>query len=155
MSDAPPQPASPVLAPDGLADGLVPPVPILSLRVVCLDADPPAAESLGTLLRLFGADVRVCPDAAAALAAADAFRPDVAIVGVAHGSADGCEVAPQVRDRAAGRPVLLVALTAAGDVEAPRRTALYGFNHTFVKPVEPRALVQALIEFQDLKDAAG
>ncbi|HJZ91371.1 MAG TPA: response regulator, partial [Gemmataceae bacterium] len=81
-----------------------------SLRVLVVDDNVDAAESLGKLLELEGHEVRRAHDGPTALATADVFRPDVIVLDLGMPGMDGFEVARRIRDRDEGGP-LLVALT--------------------------------------------
>jgi CheY-like chemotaxis protein len=60
---------------------------------------------------------------------------------------DGCELARQLRQRAGGRRILLVAMTALGSESHRRLTTAAGFDHHLTKPVEIAALTTALKRF--------
>ncbi len=119
------------------------PVP-LSLRVLVVDDNRDAADSLAELLRLCGATVRVCYGGEEALAAG-AF--DVGVLDVHMPGIDGCELAPRLRAAAAPRRVLLVALTGVSDDAARRRTAEAGFDLHLTKASAPEVLFAALTAF--------
>jgi CheY-like chemotaxis protein len=109
-------------------------------RVVLVEDNLDAAESLGMLLELLGHDVRVVHDGHTALAVVSASVPDVMIVDIGLPGMDGYEVARTIRLRPELQDVELVALTGYGR-ESDRRLALgAGFDHHFVKPVDPVVL---------------
>ncbi|MFO0800945.1 MAG: response regulator [Gemmataceae bacterium] len=136
--------------PAALADtgGLVlaPPITHVPLRVLCVDDNQDAADSLGALLRLVGFDARVCHDAATALTLAAAFLPEACVLDITMPGMDGCELAALLRSR--GTDLYLVAVTALGDEEAVARTEVAGFDQHFVKPVAPQRLIDALFAFE-------
>jgi CheY-like chemotaxis protein len=102
-------------------------------RVLVVDDERDAADSLTAILQLHGADARACYDGPAALALADAFAPDAAVVDLNMPAMDGCAVAGRLRERFAERPPLLVALTGRCDDAARRRTDGAGFELHLVK----------------------
>jgi signal transduction histidine kinase/CheY-like chemotaxis protein len=105
------------------------------LRVLVVDDNVDAADSLGRLLELEGHEVRRVHDGPTALAAADAFRPDVVVLDLGMPGMDGYEVARRLRDRdEAG--VVLVALSGYGRDDDRRRARLAGFDHHLTKPAE-------------------
>ena len=106
------------------------------LRVLCVDDAEDSAESLGMILELLGCEVEFCYRGAAALVLAGAFHPDVCLVDLNMPEMDGLEVARRLRAEAAGRPLLLAAVTAYGDADSRRNTAAAGFDHHFVKPLD-------------------
>ena len=122
-----------------------PPAP---LRVLCVDDHPDTADSLGTLLRLYGYEVAVAHDGEAALAVAPTFRPQVCVLDITMPRIDGNELARRFRNEPGGEDVLLIALTALGDYPSLEQMAESGFDLHFAKPVEPRELCDALTTFE-------
>src|SRR4051794_6330277 len=139
-------PQPPALAEAG---GLVlAPLPYAPIRVLCVDDNEDAANSLGTLLRLTGFVTEVCHDAAAALALIDRFKPEACVLDVSMPGMDGCELALRLRGGTDGKGLLLVAVTALGDPAAQQRTAYAGLDLHLTKPVPPQRLVDVLFDFE-------
>lgn len=138
--------------PPALADAgglvLAPPLPHAPLRVLCVDDNQDAADSLGALLRLVGFNARVCHDAATALTVAAGFGPEACVLDVSMPGMDGCELAALLRACDGGAGLYLVAVTALGDDEAVARTEVAGFDLHLVKPVAPQRLIDALFAFE-------
>lgn len=110
-------------------------------RVLVVDDDVDATESLGVLLRLYGYEVALAHDLDSALQAAQAFRPDVALLDVAMPGADGYEVAQRLRALPALGPALpCIAISGFGQPEDLRRSERAGFARHLIKPVDPAAL---------------
>ncbi len=130
-------PASSSLAPDSC-----PPAP--GRRVLVVDDNTDAADSLALLLRLSGHDVRTVHDGPTALEVAEAFRPEVVLLDIGLPRMDGYEVARRLRQRDGAKRVLLVAVTGYGQEEDRRRTAEAGFDAHLVKPAEPVAVQRLL-----------
>jgi CheY-like chemotaxis protein/two-component sensor histidine kinase len=105
-------------------------------RVLVVDDNADAADSLAMLLRLGGHDVRVAYDGPAALAAAREFGPQVAFLDIGMPGMDGYEVARRLQAEAAARRPVLVALTGWGQAEDRRRTTEAGFDLHLVKPAD-------------------
>ena len=120
-----------------------------SRRVLVVDDNVDAAESLALLLRLGGHEVRVAHDGPAALALAEADPPEVALLDLGMPGMDGYELAGRFRGHPALRDVLLVALTGWGQAEDRRRTAAAGFDHHLVKPVEPDRIQDVMRSLKD------
>jgi CheY-like chemotaxis protein len=113
-------------------------------RVLVVDDNRDAAESVALMLRLDGHDVRVAHDGPAALEAARSFRPEVVLLDIGLPRMSGHEVAARLlQQRHNGRP-LLVALTGYGQDEDRRRSREAGFDHHLVKPVDPQTLRELL-----------
>jgi PAS domain S-box-containing protein len=109
-------------------------------RILVVDDNRDAADSLAVLLRLHGQDVRVAYDGPSALAVAAEFRPALALVDIGMPDMDGCEVARLLRVQPGLKEMRLVALTGWGQEEDRRSSAAAGFDQHLVKPVEPDAL---------------
>jgi CheY-like chemotaxis protein/two-component sensor histidine kinase len=120
----------------------------VSLRVLVADDNRDAADSLQRVLALFGHEVRVAYDGAAALRVGQEFRPRVAVLDIGMPGADGYEVARSFR-RKLGDEVKLVALTGWGQDSDRRRALEAGFDHHLTKPVDPGALNDLLLMVLD------
>ncbi|MBX3471508.1 MAG: PAS domain-containing protein [Planctomycetes bacterium] len=106
------------------------------LRVVVIEDNRDAAESLQELLVVVGHEVEVAFDGRAGLEAARALRPEVVICDLGlPGGLDGCAVARRLRAEPATASALLVALSGYGQEEDRRRTREAGFDAHLVKPV--------------------
>lgn len=109
-------------------------------RVLVVDDNHDAAQSLGTLLQLLGAEVQVAYSGADALAVLDSYQPDVVLLDLGMPNIDGYEVAKQIRQRSEFQNMTLIALTGWGQEEARQRTELAGFDHHLIKPADVSAL---------------
>jgi two-component system CheB/CheR fusion protein len=109
-------------------------------RILVVDDNVDAAQSLAMVLETFGHDVRVVNDAREVVAAADRFRPEVAILDIGLPHIDGYQLARNLRGRAGTSKALLIALTGYGQPEDVERARLAGFDHHLVKPVSPDAV---------------
>jgi CheY-like chemotaxis protein len=109
-----------------------------------VDDNVDSVDSLAMLLRLLGHEVQTASDGEAAVAAAEAFRPDVAILDIALPKVNGYDLAKQIRQRPWAKDIVLVALTGWGQEQHRRRSAEAGFNHHLTKPVEFDVLQQIL-----------
>jgi PAS domain S-box-containing protein len=114
-------------------------------RILVVDDNVDAAQSLSRLLRLRAHEVRVEYDGLAALAAARDMNPDVVFLDIGLPKMDGLEVAKILRARADGPRPLLVAMTGFGQAKDRARTAEAGFDHHLTKPVDP-SLLQSLMQ---------
>jgi two-component system OmpR family response regulator len=125
----------------------LPPPP--GLRVLCVDDNEDAADSLGTLLELVGCEAAVAHDAAAALARVGEFRPQVCVLDITMPGMDGCELARRLRDGERGGEMLLIALTALNNYDSLERMAESGFDLHYPKPISPSVLYAVLNEFAE------
>jgi two-component system CheB/CheR fusion protein len=110
------------------------------LRILVVDDHEDAAESLATLLRLLGHEVRVAADASEALDVVSAFQPDVALLDIGLPGMDGYELARRLRRLPGLDRILLLALTGYGLDADRRRSQEAGFDGHLVKPVDLDAL---------------
>ena len=119
-----------------------------SHRLLVVDDNRDAADSLAVFLRFQGHEVRVAHGGQAALEEAKAFKPDLIFLDIGMPGMDGYEVARRVRQQPGLESVVLAALTGWGQQEDRRRTAEAGFNHHLVKPPEPKAVEVVLAELK-------
>ena len=115
-------------------------------RVLLVEDNRDAADSLTMLLDLYGHHVRTFYDGSAALDAARAEAPDVMLVDIGLPGMDGYEVARRVRGDLQLRDVALIALTGYGREEDRREAFAAGFDHHLVKPVNPDRLGALIME---------
>jgi CheY-like chemotaxis protein len=114
------------------------------LRILLVEDDVVVADSFVFVLDLMGHEVRTAYTGHAALDLAPGFMPDVAFVDLGLPGIDGYEVARRLRQQAACRKTLLVALSGYGREEDKRRAREAGFAHHLTKPVDP-ATIEALL----------
>jgi PAS domain S-box-containing protein len=112
-------------------------------RVLVVDDNRDAVESLSLLLKLAGQTVATASDGREALSQFSMFDPDVVVLDIGLPVLNGYEVARQMRAMARRR-ILLVALTGWGQDDDRRRTHEAGFDHHLVKPVEFESLKSLL-----------
>ena len=113
-------------------------------RILVVDDNEDAATSLGALLQVLGADVRVVHDGESALQAFETFRPRVTLLDLGMPGMDGYEVARRIRARPDAEGTALIALTGWGQERDRRRTAEAGFDCHLIKPVDIKTVAAAL-----------
>jgi len=121
--------------------------PLKHARVLVVDDNVDAAESVATILGMSGLDARCVFDGPAALKAAEQYLPDVVVVDIGLPGIDGYQVASHLRRRFRS-DVTLIAMTGYGQEEDRRRSHEAGFNHHLTKPVDPTDLVRYISEAQ-------
>jgi CheY-like chemotaxis protein/two-component sensor histidine kinase len=124
-------------------------------RVLVVDDNRDAADSLGMLLKLLGADVKVVYDGLSALEVIGTFSPAVVLMDIGMPGLDGHEVARRVRHDLGLREVTLIAMTGWGQEDDRRRSQEAGFNHHVVKPIDVDALQTLLASLPAAKPGAG
>ncbi|MCW5623934.1 MAG: response regulator, partial [Burkholderiales bacterium] len=113
-------------------------------RILVVDDNRDAAESLGMLLELIGAQVRIANDGRTALELVESYGPTVLLLDIGMPEMDGYEVARTIRTSHPARAPVIVALTGWGQEQDRRRTHAAGFDHHLVKPVDLDALRELL-----------
>jgi PAS domain S-box-containing protein len=119
----------PTAGENGLADNH------LHCRILIADDNRDAAESMGTMMRHLGHEVRIVHDGAQAVEEAGEFRPDIALLDIGMPRLNGYDAAQRIRAQAWGQDMVLIALTGWGQDEDKRLAADAGFNQHFTKPV--------------------
>ena len=131
----------------GLASERHAPRAPVARRILVVDDNVDAAESLRRALAMQRHDVDVVHDGVAAVEAAERLDPDVVLLDIDLPRLDGLEVARQLRARwipNRGRRPLLVATTGLGRDVDRERTRQAGFDHHLVKPIDLRSLESLL-----------
>jgi PAS domain S-box-containing protein len=113
-------------------------------RILVVDDNLDAANSLAMLLRLKGHDVQTAYDGIAAVDFAAAYKPDVILLDVGLPRLNGFDAARRIREAESAKRAVLIALTGWGHAEDRRRSREAGFDHHLVKPADPNQLEQLL-----------
>jgi len=116
--------------------------PIRRQRILVVDDNRDAAESLAALLRLDGHQTATAFNGYEALTTAESLRPQVILLDIGLPGMNGYEVARRLRE--VDSRARLVALTGYGQPEDRERAYRAGFHQHLVKPVDPDALARVL-----------
>jgi CheY-like chemotaxis protein len=119
--------------------------PFAGQRILVVDDNRDAADTLGLLLESDGAEVRVVYDGRAALAMAESFEPTSVLLDIGMPGMDGFEVARRLRQDGRFAALRIVALTGWGKDTDRRQTHNRGFSHHLTKPVSIEDLQQVLV----------
>jgi signal transduction histidine kinase len=111
-------------------------------RILVLDDNRDAADTLAMMLELLGHDVRRLYDPLQAAEAVAAFDPDLVFLDIGMPTLSGYQLARQLRALPRGDDRLLIAVTGWGQPDDRRRTAEAGFDHHLVKPPDLDAVRQ-------------
>jgi CheY-like chemotaxis protein len=114
------------------------------MRILIVEDNEDAAQSLALLLELGGHAVETAPDGPAALAKVAASMPDAILVDIGLPGMSGYEFAQAVRRDFKAQSALLVAVSGYGSPEDKAKSARSGFDAHLVKPVDFRALLALL-----------
>jgi PAS domain S-box-containing protein len=120
-------------------------------RILIIDDNADAAESLAVLLQTEGYDVRTASDGMTGIRLANKFSPEAIILDIGLPDMTGYEVAETIRrSQKLGRSTLLIALTGWGQQQDKNDAAQAGFDFHFTKPVDLKRLLMVLIDGQVL-----
>jgi CheY-like chemotaxis protein len=113
-------------------------------RLLVVDDNRDAAESMTMLLQLWGHEVACAHDGLSALKVAASFDPDTVFLDIGLPGMDGYEVALHLRELPRGAHLKLIAITGYGQDTDRRRSRDAGIDHHLVKPVAPETLRELL-----------
>jgi PAS domain S-box-containing protein len=122
-------------------------------RVLIVEDNFDARESLRTILELSGHEVFEAADGRGGIDQALALTPDVALIDIGLPGVDGYEVARQIRSTPAGRDIFLIALTGYGQPRDRDRAQQAGFDDHVVKPVDFGRLSELIAAVPDWPQA--
>jgi CheY-like chemotaxis protein len=110
------------------------------LRVLVVDDNRDAADTMALMVQMWGHVARVAYDGVEGLSAALEYEPDCLLLDIGMPRMDGYQLARQVRAKEALRESKLVAMTAYSDELNVRRAWEAGFDYHLVKPADPEVI---------------
>jgi PAS domain S-box-containing protein len=119
-------------------------MPGVMRRILIADDMRDNADTLAMLLRALGHDVHAAYGGTEALAAAERFRPEVALLDIGMPGMSGYDVCRRIREQEWGKAMYLIAQTGWGQAEDRRRAEQAGFDRHMLKPLDCAALVAVL-----------
>jgi signal transduction histidine kinase/ActR/RegA family two-component response regulator len=119
-------------------------------RVLVVDDNDTAAQSMAMILKLEGYEVQIAYDGETALQVARTFRPEAVLTDIGLPGIDGHELARRIRQDPdlSASVAFLAAVTGYAEAEARRRSREAGFDHHLVKPVDPEAVLALLASLE-------
>jgi signal transduction histidine kinase len=120
--------------------------PATQRRILIVDDNRDAADTMAMMLRLDGGIVETAHDGPQALQAAEQFRPDMVLLDIGIPGMNGYEVARRIRAQPWGVGMVLIAQTGWGQEEDRRRTREAGFDEHLTKPVDHARLVALIAD---------
>jgi signal transduction histidine kinase len=105
-------------------------------RVLVVDDNVDAAESLAKVLQICGHEIRIAHSGQEALNVASPFKPEVVLLDIGLPMMNGYEVARRLRSEPGLKGALLVALTGWGNEDNKRKSQEAGFDFHLTKPVD-------------------
>jgi signal transduction histidine kinase/ActR/RegA family two-component response regulator len=124
-------------------------------RILVVDDNEDAGDTLGELLAELGATVTVHHDGLTALETLDASAPDAVLLDLGMPGMDGYEVARRIRATPRHAGVLLIALTGWGQEDDRSRSREAGFDHHLVKPPDVNRLQELITAATNGAEAGG
>jgi CheY-like chemotaxis protein len=121
-----------------------PPPKDKKLRVLVVEDNRDAADSLRLLLELYGYDVTVAYTGPAGVEAAKRWQPDVVLCDIGLPGLDGYEVARELRRHPSTARARMIAVTGYGGDQERARSRAAGFDAHLTKPADPTALHELL-----------
>jgi PAS domain S-box-containing protein len=113
-------------------------------RVLVVEDNRDAAESLQMLLEATGYEVRLAHTGSDGVKEAGAWRPDAVVCDIGLPGMDGFAVARQLRENPATAAIRLVAVTGYGRAEDVEKARRAGFDEHLVKPADPQKLLETI-----------
>lgn len=110
-------------------------------RILLIDDNRDAIDSMGALLLLLDYDVRTAEDAQSALRIARAFQPHLILSDIGLPGMDGYQLAPELRKLAGSRKLVLAAATGYGLASDKLKAREAGFDYHLVKPLDADLLI--------------
>jgi PAS domain S-box-containing protein len=115
------------------------------LRVLVVEDNRDAADSLRVLLELLGHEFKIAYTGPEGVRAAREWRPDIVLCDIGLPGLDGYGVAGELRRDPVTARSHLIAVTGYGQEEDRRRARQAGFHHHLTKPVDPADLQTLLV----------
>jgi PAS domain S-box-containing protein len=115
-------------------------------RILLIDDNEDANESMGSLLKLLNYDVRTANDAESGLKAAVEFQPHLILSDIGLPGTDGYQLAPALRKAAGDRKLILAAATGYGLASDRSRSQAAGFDYHLVKPLDADSLIDFIAQ---------
>ncbi len=109
-------------------------------RLLVVDDNKDAAESMSMLLEMWGYEVAFAYDGPSALETARQWQPEAVFLDIGLPGMDGYEVAARLRALPQTKDAVLIAITGYGQEDDRLRSRRAGIDHHLVKPVAPDAL---------------
>jgi len=124
----------------------------LGRRILLVEDDTPAAESMRHLLRADGYEVRIATTGQEALEAAAHELPHIILLDLGLPDMEGHEVARRLRERKGPARPLVIAITGLGKDADRLQSYEVGIDLHLTKPVSIQELRQFLTRFQEITD---
>ncbi|MGI4847120.1 MAG: response regulator [Janthinobacterium lividum] len=115
-------------------------------RILLIDDNADANESMAALLSLLDYDVRTAKDGQTALVVAEEFKPHLIFSDIGLPGMDGYQLAVLLRAMAGERKLVLAATTGYGLASDRQKSTDAGFDYHLVKPLDADALLDFIAD---------
>ncbi|WP_375444788.1 PAS domain S-box protein [uncultured Fibrella sp.] len=123
----------------------------LRQRILVVDDNRDAADTLAMLLKLKKHEVHVRYSGREAIEAAETLKPEIVLLDISMPELDGYQTAMLIRQQPWGSSLVLIALTGYGQEEDRRRSFEAGFDGHLVKPVDLATLLQLMSSLRSVR----
>lgn len=120
------------------------PMPATPHRILVVDDNRDAAESLAKLLELAGNETHVASDGLEGVREAERLKPDLVLLDIGLPKLNGYDACRRIRDQPWSKQTTLIALTGWGQEEDRQKAREAGFDSHLVKPLDYDALMRVL-----------
>ena len=124
-------------------------------RILLIDDNEDANESMGSLLELLGYEVRMARDGETGLQAAQEFQPHLVFLDIGLPDISGDVLAPRIRRTTAVDKLVLAAVTGYGFASDVEKIFDAGFDFHFVKPLDAEVLVDFVATQREIRKGQG
>ena len=115
-------------------------------RILIVDDNVDAADSLAMMFNALGHDAKTANDGLSALDEADRFRPDLIVLDIGLPKLNGYDVCRHLRERSWAAQVVVVACSGWGRDDDKRKASEAGFDLHMTKPLSATDLQELLVE---------
>ena len=121
-----------------------PDAPRVACRVLIIDDNRDAANTMAMLVEELGGSTRIAHDAGNGLEVVQEYQPDIVFLDIGMPGIDGYEACRRMRQRPSQKAVVIVAVTGWGQPQDKQRALDAGFDAHLTKPVDLEALARIL-----------
>lgn len=126
---------------DSLQPSHVNDMPAAAFRILLIDDNVDANESMGALLELLGYQVDMALDGPSGLAACRTFEPHLILCDIGLPGMSGYELVVELRRAIGQRKVVIAAATGYAQDSDRARASSAGFDHHLIKPIDADTLL--------------
>ncbi|MGY6217337.1 response regulator [Methylolobus aquaticus] len=115
-------------------------------KVLIVDDNADAANSLAALMQIAGYETRVAYDGKQGIEVAASFRPEVLLLDLGMPGMNGYDACRHLREQDWGHDIFVVALTAWGQPGDRQKSAAAGFDAHLAKPTDYKTIATLIAD---------